>query len=119
MPRKNTPKGYISAITKKYDIDSRFILDSSYLCWNTTFIYTLERVQEAATRDVLQEKVFLEVLQNSQGKTCARASFLIKLQTLDLQLYQACNFIKKEALAQVFSCEFCEISKNTFLTEDL
>ena len=27
----------------------------------------------------------------------------------------ACNFIKKETLAQVFSCEFCEISKNTFL----
>ena len=25
-----------------------------------------------------------------------------------------CNFIKKEALAQVFSCEFCEISTNTF-----
>ena len=24
------------------------------------------------------------------------------------------NFIKKETLAQVFSCEFCEISKNTF-----
>ena len=28
---------------------------------------------------------------------------------------KACNFIKKENLAQVFSCEFCEISKNTFL----
>ena len=27
---------------------------------------------------------------------------------------QAINFIKKETLAQVFSCEFCEISKNTF-----
>ena len=26
---------------------------------------------------------------------------------------EACNFIKKETLAQVFSCEFCEISKNT------
>ena len=26
----------------------------------------------------------------------------------------ACNFIKKETLAQVFSFEFCEISKNTF-----
>ena len=26
-----------------------------------------------------------------------------------------CNFIKKGALAQVFSCEFCEMSKNTFL----
>ena len=27
----------------------------------------------------------------------------------------ACNFIKKETLSQMFSCEFCEISKNTFL----
>ena len=26
---------------------------------------------------------------------------------------QACNFIKKETLAQMFSCEFCEISNNT------
>ena len=26
-------------------------------------------------------------------------------------------FIKKETLVQVFSCEFCEISKNTFFTE--
>ena len=32
----------------------------------------------------------------------------MKLQAL------ACNFIKKETLAVVFSCEFCEISKNTF-----
>ena len=28
---------------------------------------------------------------------------------------QACNFIKQELLAQVFSCEFCEISKKSFL----
>ena len=28
---------------------------------------------------------------------------------------QACNFIKKEDLAQVFSCEFWEISNNTSL----
>ena len=27
---------------------------------------------------------------------------------------QACNFIKMETLAQVFSCEFWEISKTTF-----
>ena len=31
----------------------------------------------------------------------------------------SCNFIKKETLAQVFSCEFCEIPKNTFFTEHL
>ena len=30
-----------------------------------------------------------------------------------------CNIIKKETLAQEFSCEFCEISKNTFFTEHL
>ena len=34
-------------------------------------------------------------------------------------LSQAFNFIKKETLAQVFSCEFCEIFKNTFFTEHL
>ena len=28
---------------------------------------------------------------------------------------EACNFIKKETLTQVFSCEFCELSRNTFL----
>ena len=44
--------------------------------------------------------------QNSQENTCARVSFLIKLQ-------------EKEILAQVFSCEFCDISKNTFFTEYL
>ena len=32
---------------------------------------------------------------------------------------QACSFIKKEALAQVFYCEFCKISKNAFFTEGL
>ena len=31
----------------------------------------------------------------------------------------SCNFIKKDTLAWVFSCEFCEISKKTFLTEHL
>ena len=27
---------------------------------------------------------------------------------------EARNFIKKETLVQLFSCEFCEISKNPF-----
>ena len=31
----------------------------------------------------------------------------------------ACNFIKKETLAQVFFCEFCEITKDIFFTEQL
>ena len=33
-----------------------------------------------------------------------------------LQVY---NFIKEESLVQVFSCEFCEIFKNTLFTEHI
>ena len=33
------------------------------------------------------EKVFLEISQNLQENTCARVSFLIKLQASSLQLY--------------------------------
>ena len=33
---------------------------------------------------------------------------------LEISWPKACNFIKIETLAQVFSYEFCEISKNTF-----
>ena len=29
-------------------------------------------------------------------------------------IFQACNFIKKETLARVFPCDFCEIFENTF-----
>ena len=46
------------------------------------------------------KKAFLEISQNSQENTCAES--------------EASNFIKKETLAQVFSCEFCKISKITF-----
>ena len=54
--------------------------------------YFLWLCSEAATRGVSCKKVFLEISQ---------------------------NFFKKETLAQVFSWEFCEISKNTFFTEHL
>ena len=52
--------------------------------------------------------MFLETAQDPQESTYDRDSFLIKLQASDLQLY------KKESLAQVFSCEFREISKNSY-----
>ena len=55
--------------------------------------------------------MFLEISQNSQKKTCASVSFVLRPE--------ACNYIKDENLARVFSCEFCKISKNTFFTEHL
>ena len=69
------------------------------LCWSVFYI--------------LLKKVLLKISQNSQKNTCARGSFLIKLQASD----SACNFIKNETLVQVFSCEFCESFKNTFFSE--
>ena len=54
---------------------------------------------------IIPQKQFTEAAtkQNAQENTCTRV----------------CNFIKKETLAQVFSWEFCEISKNTLFREHL
>ena len=41
------------------------------------------------------KKMFLEISKNSRENNCVRVSFLIK------------------TLTQLFSCEFCEVSKNT------
>ena len=43
----------------------------------------------------------------------------VEIQTKSNGRPQACDFIKKEALAQVFFCKLCERFKNTFFTEDL
>ena len=61
-----------------------------------THISSIVRNLEAVVQKCSVKKVFLEISQNSQENTCARDSFLIKLQ--------AWGFIKKETLAQVFSC---------------
>ena len=61
----------------------------------------IKYLSEAVTRRCFVEKLLLEILQNSQENTCARVSFLIKLQA------STCNFIKKETLAQVFCILNC------------
>ena len=48
-------------------------------------------------------EVFFKISQNSRENTCARVSFLIKLQASDIGVF----------------CEFCEIFKITFFTEHL
>ena len=55
---------------------------------------------EAVAQSCAVKKVFLEVPQNSKENTCARVSFLIKLQAL------------------LFSYEFCKtVFHNSFVTE--
>ena len=55
------------------------------------------------------KKGFLRNFAKFTGKHLCQNLILIKLQ----------NFIKKTTLAQVLFCEFCEISKNKFFTEQL
>ena len=55
---------------------------------------------EAGPKVLCKKKVFLKVF----FRKVFNYSFLI-------------NLIKKETPAQVFSCEFCEILRNTFFTE--
>ena len=69
---------------------------------------------EVASEPVAQrcsvKKAFLEISQNLQESTCARVYFLIKLQAFKVNN----NDTRMTPMALVFSCEFCEISKNTF-----
>ena len=66
------------------------------------------KLSEAVVQRCSLKKVSLEISQNSQENSCVRVSFLIKFKAVVF------NFIKKETLTQVLSCEFCEICKNTF-----
>ena len=63
--------------------------------------YGFVRATEAVAKRCSVKKVFLEISQNSQENTCVRDSFLIN------------------SLAQVFSFEFCGISKSTFFYRTL
>ena len=68
------------------------------------------QIIEAAIGGVLLKKVFLEISQNSQEKTCARDTFLNKIAGL-----RPATSLKKESLAQMFSCEFSKFLRTTFL----
>ena len=53
----------------------------------STKLLTFHQNTEAATESALQEKVFLEISQNSQESTSARISFFNKVAGPGLQLY--------------------------------
>ena len=74
--------------------------------------YTCTKFQSsgAVARRCSIKKVVLKNFAKFTEKHLCQSLFLIKL---------TCDFIKKETLAQVFSCQFCDIFKNTFFTEHL
>ena len=96
--------GFIALITLLTISDSSWPTSWSSLIWWIKLVLWFSL--QAVTQRCSIKKVFLKISQYSQENTCAKASFLIKLQA---------SGMKQETLEQVFSCEFCEISKNTFL----
>ena len=67
---------------------------------------------EAVACSCSLKKVFLENLQNSQENTCARVSFLIKLQA------SACSLIKKGLWHRCFPVNFAKFQGTLFLIEN-
>ena len=62
--------------------------------------------------EVFSKNITLKNFAKFTGMHLCQGLFFNKFAGLGSGVY---NFIKKETLAQVFSCKFCEIFKNTFL----
>ena len=56
---------------------------------------------------------FFDIIYLDRFYTIQKATLVSVYKKIQTGLLK-CNFIKKETLAQVFSCEFCEIFKSTF-----
>ena len=84
---------------------------SNNSCQKLVFYSFLSAADLQATRsshrEVFCKKVVYKSFERFTGKHLCRSLFFNKVAGLR-------PFIKKEALAQVFSCEFYEISENTF-----
>ena len=99
----------IANITRK-----KFVLDLLFTklharrwrksCFPLKFAKFLKHVAQTCS----VKKVFLEISQNSQENTCARVSFLIKLQV------RPATLLKKRLWHRCFAVKFCKISKKTF-----
>ena len=83
----------------KKDMTSEFNISHRF-CINSIF--------RSSHPEVLCEKGVLRNFAKFAGKNLCQSLFFNKVAGA------AYNFNKKEALAQVFSCEFSDISKNTF-----
>ena len=95
--------------------DNNFLVFFIYDSFETAVLYEIILSMivnsEAVTQRCSVKKRVLRKFAKSRGKHLCQSLFFNKFASLRPK---ACNFIKKETLAQVFSCEFYEISKNTF-----
>ena len=113
ISKKSSLKNYLS-MTRKAKNQRKFWKQVEISLHLSTVQAVNNKYQNQLPEVLYVKKLFLETSQNSQENNCTRVSFLMKLPAWGLQLC-----IKKETLAQAFSCEFCGISKNTLFTKHL
>ena len=95
----------------KYKVEQTEVISGllfTFFLKNTSFMVTICRIYRSSPPEVFCKKGILRNYSKFTLKHLCQSLFFNKVAGL------ACNFIKKETLAQVFSCEFCEISKNIF-----
>ena len=85
-------------------------------CEDKAYQYqSVQRFTEAVAQRCSVKKVFLEISENSQENTCARASLLIKLRVLKTsQIY-----LKKDVFFATFLRRLRYISKKIFILRRL
>ena len=79
--------------------------------WYRTLHFLVVESIRSSRPEVFCKKSVLRNFTKFTGKHLCQSLFIFSPKT--------CNYIKKETLAQVFTFEICEISKNTFITEHL
>ena len=104
-------KELTKAIMLRSKLRNKYLLEKSE---ETGLLYKKHRNVRSIHRRCFVKKGVLKNSAKSTGKHLCQSLFFNKIAGL-----KACNFIKKETLTQVFFCEFCEISKNTFSKEHL
>ena len=78
-----------------------------------TLQYYFKQTSEAVVQRCSVKKVFLEISQNSQESTCARVSFLIKLQA------RPATLLKKRLWYRCFPVNFAKFLRTPFSIEHL
>ena len=90
-----------------------FVLHANFVSKDKNYKLFVLIYVEAAVRRCSVKKVFLEISQNSQENTCARVSFLIKLQAWPATL------LKKRLWHRCFPVNFAKFLRTPFFTEHL
>ena len=85
---------------------------------------SLQRIEMLRQLELVNLQSILPLYRSSQRRCSIKkcvlrnfAKFTGKHQCQSLFFNKVAGFIKNETLAQVFSCEFCEISRKSFSTE--